>query len=457
MPVNTLHKDYQAHEKKAQRVRDAVAGTDAIKGKGETYLRNPDPEDKKRFDEYRDGAQWLGVTKRTHDWMQGAMFRKTPEVKLPSAIDYLEDDADGTGQSLAQFSRLVTSKTIVSGRHGLLVEYPPAQPGMTREQTANLRATFKTYTADSIINWRRVGGKLALVVLRETYEKPVDEFSAESAEQFRVLSLDANGFYLQRLFRNGSEVTEYRAEPRMANGRRWEEIPFQFVGTINNDENPDNPLLLDLADVNIGHYRNSADVEESAFVVSQPMFHIDTGETSAEDWVKLNPNGITVGSRRGIQTQKGKAEVVQAEERNLSLKLMEHKEAQMLAIGARLIEQKGGNETAEAVKARSGAETANLSTVADNVSDAIENCLEWAHRFMTSRPLSDEIVFRINQEFYDKTADPQEIMARIAELDRGLIAKKDYRDWRRKTGGIEPERTDEDIDADAEMTGLTLQ
>jgi hypothetical protein len=455
MPVNTLHADYQAHEVKAQRVRDAVAGTDAIKAKGDTYLRNPDPEDKKRFEEYKDGAQWLGVTKRTHEWMQGAMFRKAPEAELPAAIEYLLYNADGTGQSLAQFSRNVTSQTIINGRHGVLVEYPPAEPGMTREQSAGLQATLKPYASQSIINWRRNGDKLALVVLRETYDLPIDEFKSESKEQFRVLSLDEAGLYLQRLFREGEEVS--RIEPRTASGSRWLVIPFQFVGVVNNDEVPDNPLLLDLADANIGHFRNSADVEESAFVISQPMIHVDIGEANADEWTELNPNGITVGSRRGIQTKGGRVEMVQAEERNLSLKLMEHKEAQMLAIGARLIEQKAGNETAEAVKARSGSDTANLSTVADNVSDALENCLEWAALFMTSADVFKQIRFRINQQFYEQTADPQEIMARIAELDRGLIAKADYRNWRRRTGGIEPERTDEDIDTEAEITGLTLQ
>jgi hypothetical protein len=385
--------------------------------------------------------------------MQGAMFRKDPDAELPAEIEYLLDDADGTGQSLSQFSRNVTSLTAINGRHGTLVEYPQGE-GVTVEQRMGLRATLKMYGSQSIINWKRSGDNLSLVVLRETYEKPIDEFSSESKEQFRVLSLGEGG-YLQRLFREGAEVERY--EPRTASGQRWKVIPFQFIGVVNNDEVPDNPLLLDLADVNLGHYRNSADVEESAFVVSQPMIHVDIGESSTEDWNTLNPNGITVGSRRGIQTQGGRVEMVQAEERNLSLKLMEHKEQQMLAIGARLIEQKAGNETAEAVKARSGSDTANLSTVASNVSDGLENCLEWASLFMSSRDVSEGITFKINQQFYDQTADPQEIMARIAELDRGLIAKRDFRDWRRRTGGISDDRTDEDIDAEAEITGLTLQ
>ena len=38
MPVETLHPDYERHEKKARRVRDAVEGSDAIKRRGTDYL-----------------------------------------------------------------------------------------------------------------------------------------------------------------------------------------------------------------------------------------------------------------------------------------------------------------------------------------------------------------------------------------------------------------------------------
>lgn len=453
MPVNTIHDTYAAHEKKARRVRDAVAGSDAIKARGTVYLRDPDPTDPARYKDYKEYAQWLGVTKRTHDGMMGAVFRKAPEMDLPAVIQYLIDDADGSGMSLTQFARGATSKTVINGRHGILVDYPEAEDGLTREQTQGLRATLRHYASESIINWRRAGEDLVLIVLRETYEDAVDEFSIKEKEQFRVLSLDAAG-YRQRVYRGEEMVADIY--PRMASGDPWPLIPFQFIGTVNNDEVPDNPLLLDIADLNIGHYRNSADLEESAFIVGQPMPHVDIGELAAQDWKELNPNGIKWGSRAGIQTKGGKLELIQAEPNSLPKELMEQKEAQMLSIGARLIEQRGGNETAEAVRARSGAENANLSTVADNVSDGMENCLEWAALFMTSADVHEQIRFRLNQEFYEQDADPQMVIARIQELDRGLIAKKDYRDWRRKTGGIAPDRTDEEIDDEVQAGGLAL-
>lgn len=463
MPVDSKHPLYAGHEKKAQRVRDAVSGSDAIKDRTETYLPCPTgplyllegdelKEAEARYETYIQRAVWLGVTKRTHDGMIGAVFRQEPQVELESPIEYMSEDCDGSGMSLTQFAKLATSALVTNGRHGILVDYPEAEDGLTRDQTRGLRATFRTYHSTSIINWRREGELLKLVVLHEWYEDGEDEFEKELKEQYRVLSLE-NGAYVQRVFRDGIEAS--RSEPKDSNGARWKSIPFQFIGTVNNDETPDAPLLLDLADVNIAHYRNSADLEESSFITGQPMFHVDIGDTTDKEWKELNPNGITVGSRRGVQTKGGSMSLVQAEPNNLPNELMIRKEAQMLAIGARLIEQRAGNETAEGVRARSGAENANLSSVATNVSDAIENCLEWALSFMANQS-TNGIIFKLNQQFYSEDADPQMIAAMITGLDRGVWAKADFRDWARKRDLIAPERTDEEIDAEVEAGGTAI-
>lgn len=469
MPVSTLHPLYSAHERRAQRSRDAVSGSDAIKGKRFNYLPHPVAEydslkgEEKaaadaRYDAYILRASWLGVTGRTHEGMLGAVFRKPPTVTLPPALEYMLEDADGSGMSLEQFAKLDVSALLDSGRCGILSDYPEAADGLTQEQTQGINATLRFYGSQSIINWRRDGEILVLVVLKEQYETPVDEFESDRETQYRVLRLE-NGVYTQQVYRDEQPAGE-KVTPRRGDGSTWPLIPFQFVGARNNDEKPDKPVLLDMADVNLAHYRNSADLEESAVIVGQPMIHIDIGEqTNAQDWKDLNPNGITVGSRRGVQTKGGRMEMVQAEERNLLLSLMEQKEKQMLAIGAKLLTRSGGNETAEGVRERSGVETASLSSVATNVSDALENALEWCAWFMVrgnARTAADEVTVKLNQEFYPEGADPQDVMARIAELDRGLIGKSDYRAWRRRTGGIADDRTDEEIDEEVNTGGLNL-
>lgn len=466
MPVDTLHPAYTAHEKQAQRVRDAVAGTDAIKGRGEDYLPNPSgpldslsgdalKEAEARYKAYKTRALWLGVTGRTHEGLLGAVFRKAPTVELPAVIDYMREDSDGSGMALEQFARMLTSEILQSGRHGVLVDYPEAEDGLTQEQTAGMRATLRSYDSANIINWRREGEMLTLVVLREVYEKEVDQFQRDREYQYRVLSLE-DGAYVQTVYRDAKEVPEARIEPRMANGQRWPIIPFAFVGAVSNNEHPDKPVLLDLADTNVAHYQSSADRREGSHVVGQPMFHINIGEMSTDEWLELNPNGITVGSRRGIQTKGGSAGLIQAAPNDMAREDMQDAMTAMLAIGARLIESKGGNETAEAVRARSGAETSSLTSVANNVADALEQALEWAAQFMTSADVFEQIVIRINKEFYEETADPQMVMARIQELDRGLIADVDYWMWARRKGLIEPDRTDEDLRADVQAGGTAI-
>lgn len=463
MPVDSPHPAYEPHERRAARVRDAVAGSDAVKGRGLAYLPHPQEEyetltgeaktvAETRYKAYKERAVWVGVTRRTHDGLLGAVFRRDPEVTLPTAIDYMAEDSDGSGMSLVQFARGCVSGLLTSGRHGVLVDYPEAADGLTQEQTRSLRATLRHYTSDNIVNWRRDGEELTLVVLRETWARDVDEFEQDLDYQYRVLRLE-EGRYTQQVYRDNQPAGE-KTMPRQSSGAAWPVIPFQFLGTTDNTETPDAPLLLDIADQNLAMYRNSASVEEAAHICGQPVLHIDIGETSTDEWRELNPAGISIGSRRGVQTRGGGTlAMVQAEERNLPLKLMEQRREDMVALGAKLIEKGGQNETAEGVRERSGSETANLSSVAGNASDGITNCLEWALGFMGG---SGELVFQLSRQFYDDKADPQEIVARMQLVDRGLLADTDFWAWGRKKGVIDPDRTDEEIRAEAEAGGTSI-
>ncbi len=86
-----------------------------------------------------------------------------------------------------------------------------------------------------------------------------------------------------------------------------------------------------------------------------------------------------------------------------------------------------------------------LANVVQNASEAIQTALGWVNLFMG---VTFEPVFQINEDFYDKSIDPQTIVAKIQLFDRGIIGKTDIRDTLRKAGEIE--REDEEIDAEAE-------
>jgi len=78
-----------------------------------------------------------------------------------------------------------------------------------------------------------------------------------------------------------------------------------------------------------------------------------------------------------------------------------------------------------------------------NASEATKQAIEWCAEFMN---VQGDIVYQINEDFYDKSLTAQDVMADIQLYDRGVIGKTDMRLSLRKSGRLE--RSDDDIDAE---------
>jgi hypothetical protein len=458
MPVTSTHPTYDDAAERWQTVRDAIAGQQAIKAAGTRYLPGFVPEDKDRYKAYKLRARFLNITGRTKQALVGAVFRRKGQCDLPATIEYLRENADGGGESIEQIAKRAVDELIGTGRYGLLVDYPQAEPGMTREQVAalNLQATIAPYCAEAITHWKTsaVNGKqvLSMVKLKEEMAEEVDEFTSRKKKVYRVLRLE-NGVYTQTLYDEHEEILAGPSTPR-ANGSLMSYIPFVFMGAMDNKPGIDESPLYDLATTNISHYQVSADHMENLHIHGQLTLGIASSLSNAE-FKEANPNGVFVGSRAGHYLgENGNFVTATAPESSSLSKALDDLKADMIAIGGRIVQPKGGNRTAEEARIDAASEHSVLQTLVDNASEGIEKAIEFVCDFMGANP--DEAVFKLNTEFFPEDYDPQEIMARIAELDRGLIAKKDYRDWRRRTGGIAGDRTDEEIDEEVNTGGLNL-
>lgn len=455
--------EYTEAAKSWQLVKDCVAGSKAVKAQGTLYLPMPDPtndsdENKERYEALLKRAMFLNITGRTRQGLIGAVFRKTAEVDLPDSVKYLIENASGDGTSLEQLSKEAVGEDLDTGRGGFFVDYPPleapegARP--TRAQTAGRNAHIHIYDAFGIINWREdvIDGvrKLTMVVLVECYnEDESDEFNFNTKMQYRALTLQ-DGKYRHRLWHEGDpyDAPVLDVYPTDYNGNAFDHIPFHFFGAESNDSRIDKAPLEDLADVNILHYGNSATVEESGFISSQPTLFFTT-DIAQDEFEKWNPNGIQIGSTCGYSLGKsGSATLVQANESQLALKLMQEKENQMLMIGARIVQQASNQETAEAARIRYSSDNSVLGTIAGNVSEALKLAILDAQLYMSGISDAAGTTFWLNQEFFDETMDAQMILAQVQLWQQGFIAKKDLRVNLRQAGIIEADRTDEDIDAD---------
>jgi hypothetical protein len=490
MPVDTPNSEYSKNVNKWKLVRDCDAGSSAIKSRakgaegmlgglaGTAYLPPPNANDgsadnKLRYRAYVERASYVNFTGHTKEGMLGMVFRRPSTIEVDPSVEYMLDDANGDGLSLEQMIKDAAGETLMVGRYGLLVDYPSAPEGLTDAEVRalQLRATILPYPAESIINWRtqNIGGvkRLALVVLREPTMKYSDDgFEAIECIYHRVLRME-DGIYVQNLYDENNELisfgvsqetdddeyysAEYNIYPRKSDGSLWDEIPFVFIGSINNDETVDKAPLYDIAELNISHYRNSADYEESSFLVGQPT-PVFVGLT--QSWVEQNMSaGIAMGSRSGILLPEGgNAMLLQASENQMPLKGMEIKEMQMVKIGARIIHDQGGAETAEAAKIRFSGQNSKLGSIIINIEEGFYKCLNWAMQFMGG---TAEPVIQVNKEFYDATINPQLLIAQMQLLDRGVIARDDVRDYMRRGSLIDAERTNQLLDDEIESTDIT--
>ena len=453
MSVNTLHPEYIAAQQAWLTTRAAAAGQEEIKRHGKTFLPGFVPDDPARYAQYIKRAYFMGVTGRTKNSLLGMIFRKPPTYTLPPRVESLLENIDGAGQSLDQVAKEAGGNVLEAGRHIFLVDYPQAEQGLDSETEARLglQPTIASYPAEALINWRFEGinGRqmLTLAVLAEEVEvEDQDEFSHETETRYRVLRL-RDGVYTQQVYGDGNRPLSEEYMPLMAGGQPFDHIPLHIAGAENNKPDVDMPPLYDLAIVNIAHYQTTADHRENLFMHGQLTLGI-TSDLPWEQFKEANPDGVQVGARKGhFLGSSGSFETVTAPESS-SLRVALHDlEQQMVMIGARLIQRDRQAETAEAARINASGEASTLSTVTDNLSEAIEAALEDVARFI-GEPI-DGITYRLNTDFWETGLTAQQLTAVVQARQMGVIADEDALHMIR-TGSIrlKDDRTDEEIQED---------
>ena len=433
MPVTTTHDQYQDNADRWKTMRDVIEGEDKVKAEGEAYLPKPAGRTDDDFKKYIQRAQFFDATGKTAAGMVGGIFRKPPKMKLATAIEYLLEDADGKATPLDQLAKDAAHEVIGLGRMGLLVDMPdvPEVKRLDEERSMGADARLYLYPTESIINWSysRVGSSYALsqVVLKEsvTEQDEDDEFNSEEIEAYRVLDLevaDESGVagYRVRVFQSKDGefemVSEFR--PTMPDGNRLDFIPFTFIGSGDNTASVDKPPLLDIASVNIGHYRNSADYEDALFMVGQPT-PVITGLD--QQFIEKHKNQFVIGSRTAWMLPANTSASMLESSRDLAglSGAMERKEQQMVQLGARLIDSNpSGVEAAETIRLRQSGEASVLASVADNISRGFKTALQWASEWMGG---GDEVDFACNTDFFPARLSSADLKELVASWQGGVI------------------------------------
>ena len=458
--VGFKRKELKRQLGKYEKIRDCLEGEEAVKDKGSLYLPIPEAsadetENMKKFKKYLQRAVFYGVTSRTTEGLVGQVFQKEIVFDVPTQFGFLQMDIDGAATTLEQHAKCTLEEIVSIGRGGLLVDSPVVEEGqvVTRADVENgsIRPRVIFYRAEQIINWREinVGGqtKLSLLVLKEDTEVDDDGFEFKHEDRWREIRLDeeTGTVYVQMWKRKDKSKTgqgetnefEEDGEPIQLldkDGNQLQEIPFSFIGVLNNDSSVDEPPMNTLANLNIAHFRDSADYQQSSFLCGQPT-PVFTGLT--QQWVDDNMSGpITLGSSNAVALPVGgQAQLLQAEPNSQPFEAMKHKEEQMKAVGAKLIEPGTVEKTATEAEIEETSEASILSSAAKNVSAAYEKAIMYCSIFFGDSELSlDEITVKLNSEFQITGLSAQERQEVVAAWQNGVLVWEEVREVYRKKG-----------------------
>lgn len=442
MPVDTVHPEYQRWAQHWRKMRDVVLGQEAMEratvgatlpglvGGTSTlgrdyYLPRLGGQDEQQYRAYVRRALFYGATARTIDALVGAIFRRDPVLTMSEDMEQQMEDVDLGGTPLATFAKVAVAEVLTTGRYGVLVDMPPLG-------SPDARPYWTGFMAEDICSWMsaRIDGSMQLVrvVLRESsWVQKGDEFGFEQVSHYRVLDLDESGTYRVRIFTQAEQGKDWLAVEELyptRKGERLTAIPFYFMAPLSVGASPERPPLLDLADVNLAHYRKSADYAHGLHFTALPTPWLADREI---------PKGATfkIGSEQAwTLSEVGSCGMLEFSGAGMGAikEAMLDDEARMAHLGAELLApEKRAVEAADALRIRGIAKAASLASVASTASWALSRAA-MTHAWWIGE--SDEAVentgITLNSEFMESRMDPAELTAWVGARQAGEVTRRTF-------------------------------
>lgn len=447
--VNENHADYNKYLPIWQKCRDTFEGQEAVHARGETYLPRLTGQSNIDYEKYKGRALFFNAVGRTVEGMDGMVFRKQPMLEYPTAMQSIVDDIDMQGTKLIDFADELVRELLVVNRGGILVDFPRSNLiGLTQLdlERSGIRPYAVLYKAESIIDWKykRVNNRnmLVNVKLLETVE-----YEGKQIAQIRELELTDEGYTVE-LYRetNGGfdDEPDERFIPLLNNSPMYE-IPFVF------DKDVHKPVILDLVNVNLSHYKSTADYEHG--------LHF-TGLPTAIFWgiqSDGNEQAITIGSESALAfaNPEGHAEYLEFTGQGLGAlrDALSDKKDMMASLGMKALgAEKRAVETAEAVSIKQSAETSVLASIANRASSMLNKTLQYIAMWQRiTAPLS----ITLNTDYAPAGISPQLFAELTKAYLSGTMSYETYF-WNLKNGEIvENDRSMDDELASIQENNLT--
>ncbi len=420
--TKVYHRTYDEYRAAYDKIRHVLKGQDCVQAQGELYLPRPEGMTASAYAAYVKRAAFYAVAERTLSGLTGAVTRNSAILELPPRLSTMRDNMTFEGNSFDVLLEEVLSEVLSVSRVAMLLDYPTA--GATVGQTPYI----STFRAEGILDWKEdlVNGRKTLTMIRLNEDN--DDLD-DGVEQHLVLTLEP--VYTVRRYHVTSHRTANPTQPTattetqidddlvpLVNGSPLLEIPICIVSPYNLKADVEKPAFLDLANVNLAHYRNSADYEHSLFLTSQPT-----------PWVagaineKNKPSQIGSGAF-WVLPENATCGVLEISGAGIgSIKAaMDDKVAQMASLGARMVNLgKGRNETTDTARLRTRDELSLLASTVNMVEAALRKLLRIAAEW-TQPGTADQVVVKLHRDFVSSQMDAATLTALVKTWQSGAMS-----------------------------------
>lgn len=417
-PWAATHPEYDAFLQRWKKTRDVIGGAHVIRKNAKNYIPTLHDQEEKDYRRYVERAMFLNATSRTLDAMVGIIMRKTPETETTLDEKFMAD-TDLQGGNFEQYLKQVLEEMAESNHGGTLIDYSEDEE----------RTYFCHYAAESITNWNieRVAGKneLTSLTLTETGTRmnPLTMIH-EIQTTYLVYRIEEDGkVSITKTTDNEGAITEEEPIYPVRKGKALERIPFVFHTLDGNQPCTAKGPLEDMVEVNISHFRTSADLENGRHVAGLPTPYAFGFDSETK---------MVMGTSFAWVTENTEAKVGFLEFNGSGLSelsgALAEKQEQMASLGARIISPKesGDAEAYGTVKLRADSEQATLISMASAASATMSLAMQWAAWWEGTSPEvsdyaeSDFIV--VSTDFVGSKIDAQTFTALVSAFQMGNLS-----------------------------------
>lgn len=411
-----VHPEYLFWQGEYQMLRDAAAGEKDVKARRTGYLPQLSGMDDDEYDAYLDRATYYNFTGRTISALVGTLFRRRVVLDgIPTRLLERLEQLGKDGSSFTSFAKVTAHEIMTLGREGVLVDMPA-------QASTDPQPYLIHYQAENILDWDDTSVQdpktgrniLSKVVLREFKRVTKDVGGTKSqvyAARYRELLLvpvpattGQNFEYWQNVYESPDDDAEYLNEKQktstriLRTGTPLDYIPFHFFGGIASGQAAiEKPPLMDIARLNISHFRSYAHLEHARFFTGLPVYYVETDGSETDDFV-IGPSKVWLvpqGHKPGLLEFNGQG-----------LKFLEnalnHKEAHAAALGGRMIgvTPQSTSESDNQTKLKERNEQSLLLNTAHGLDEGFTKLLRiWAWMAGATREEAAQITVAFNKDF----------------------------------------------------------